>query len=71
MGTEDGAILLELLEKATLNSLVPIFADPRALDARNAQAFIALDLRRIVSDEFDRPTDPDTGNYRPGRPRRR
>ncbi|GGE29955.1 hypothetical protein GCM10011360_17530 [Primorskyibacter flagellatus] len=51
--TPDGSILLDLLEKATLLRSIPITADPRALDAINAQSFIALDLRRILSDEFD------------------
>lgn len=49
----EGAIVLDLLEKSTLLSVVPTDAEPRALDAINAQSFIALDLRRIVSDELD------------------
>ena len=51
--TRDGAILLDLLEKATVDFFLDFSADPRALDALNAQRFIALDLRRIVSDEID------------------
>jgi hypothetical protein len=53
METPDGAMLLDLLEKATVETVLPILADPRALEARNAQALIARDLRRIVSDETD------------------
>lgn len=52
--TPEGAMLLDLLEKSTLFSLTPVSADPRASEARNAQAFIALDLRRIASDETER-----------------
>lgn len=48
-----GVILLELLDKAILERSIPIGADPRALDAINAQSFIALDLRRIASNETD------------------
>ena len=53
METPDGAILLDLLEKSTKDFLHPVLADPRALEARNAQSFIALDLRRIMSDETE------------------
>ena len=59
LATDDGAILLELLEKATVAFFLPPDADPRALDALNAQRFIALDLRRIASDESDRLLQPD------------
>lgn len=52
-GGPDGLKVLELLEKSTLERTIDISADPRALDANNAQSFIALDLRRILSDEFD------------------
>jgi hypothetical protein len=51
MATEDGAMLLELLQKATTQFFISPFADPRACDALNAQRFIALDLRRIASDD--------------------
>jgi hypothetical protein len=51
--TPDGVMLLDLLEKATVHSLLPILADPRALEARNAQALIARDLRRITTDETE------------------
>ena len=51
--TPDGAILLDLLEKSTKDFIVPVLADPRALEARNAQCFIPLDLRRIQSDETE------------------
>jgi hypothetical protein len=51
--TQDGAMLLDLLEKSTVQNVLPILADPRALEARNAQSLIARDLRRIVSDETD------------------
>jgi len=53
----DGAKVLDLLEKATLERSIDPSADPRALDANNAQSFIALDLRRILSDEFDAKTE--------------
>lgn len=53
MATPDGAILLDLLEKSTKDFLHPVLADPRAFEARNAQSFIPLDLRRIMSDETE------------------
>lgn len=53
LSTPEGAMLLELLDKAVLERSISLDADPRALDANNAQSFIALDLRRILSDEFD------------------
>jgi hypothetical protein len=49
--TPEGVMFLNLLENATLNRSVPITAEPRALDALNAQSLIAHDLRRIVNDE--------------------
>jgi hypothetical protein len=49
--TEDGRVVLDLLEKATTWSVLDPLSDVRALEARNAQRFIALDLRRIASDE--------------------
>lgn len=52
--TPDGAILLDLLEKATTDFFLAPSSDPSACDALNAQRFIALDLRRIVSDEIER-----------------
>ena len=54
LSTPEGAILLDLLEKSTQDFRLPPDTDPRALDALNAQSFIALDLRRIVSDELER-----------------
>jgi len=48
--TPDGHILLEVLEKATLELNFPPLADQRALDAANAQSFIASDLRRIADE---------------------
>lgn len=51
--TDSGAMFLDLLEKSTTLRLVPILGDQRALDAKNAQGFIAADLRRILSDETD------------------
>lgn len=48
--TSDGRILLEILEKATLELNFPPLADQRALDAANAQSFIASDLRRIADE---------------------
>ncbi len=53
MQTPDGAILLDLLEKSTTLSVLPILSDDRALLARNAQALIPSDLRRITSDEHE------------------
>jgi len=53
MLTPDGAMLLELLEVSTSLSLTGVLQDERALAARNAQSFIASDLRRIVSDEYE------------------
>ncbi|WP_111732201.1 hypothetical protein [Roseovarius amoyensis] len=50
--TEHGAMLLELLEKSTQEFFLPPDADACALDALNSQRFIALDLRRIASDEI-------------------
>ena len=57
LSTPDGAIFLEMLENSTVNWRVPILADDRALAARNAQSFIALDLRRIMSDETEQLLD--------------
>lgn len=51
--TPEGAMLLELLDKATHDYRMSPDTDPRALDALNAQSFIASDLRRIASDEMD------------------
>lgn len=53
IGTDGGRILMELLEKTTIQSASSILADSRALAALNAQSFIAHDLRRVMSDEFD------------------
>lgn len=72
--TEDGRILLDLLEKSTSLLLTPILADDRALFARNAQAFIASDLRRIMSDENEQLLDKigaGSGRSDGGNPRRR
>ncbi|MBT9385477.1 hypothetical protein KM176_16505 [Pseudooceanicola sp. CBS1P-1] len=57
LNTDDGAILMDLLEKSTTLFILDPLADPRALDAINAQRFIALDLRRIMSDETDTVLD--------------
>lgn len=62
--TPEGAIFLDFLDKAVLERSLAISADPRALDANNAQSFIALDLRRILSDEHNEqnePIPPDVG----------
>lgn len=48
---EEGAMFLDLLEKSTALSFLPIMSDDRALAARNAQALILSDLRRILSNE--------------------
>lgn len=53
LATEGGAILLDLLEKSTLMSVSPILGDDRALSAKNAQALIPSDLRRIMSNETE------------------
>lgn len=53
LASEAGRIVMELLEKSTIETPTPILADVRALTARNAQSFIAHDLRRVMSDEFD------------------
>jgi hypothetical protein len=53
LDTPQGKRLLDLLEVSTLCRNLPVTSDVRALEANNAQSFIALDLRRIVSDEFD------------------
>lgn len=55
--TQEGAILLDFLEKSTHDFALPPDAEPRALDALNAQSFIALDLRRIASDEIEQLLD--------------
>ena len=63
----DGITVLKLFEKSILEKSIDISADPRALDANNAQSFIALDLRRILSNEFDatiEPTSTNTGTRR-------
>jgi hypothetical protein len=74
LGTEGGAILLELLEVSTLLSQQPVLGDDRALAARNAQAFIASDLRRIMSNETEellqRQTDAASARRDLARPRR-
>lgn len=62
----DGAILLDLLEKSTTLLVTPILADDRALFARNAQAILASDLRRIMSDEHEQVSGQDA-EKRPGR----
>ncbi len=63
--TDDGAILMDLLEKSTELFFLPPSADPRALDALNAQRFIPLDLKRIASDDGN----PDPGPRKPTLPR--
>ncbi|MFV1626852.1 hypothetical protein VWY34_14190 [Phaeobacter sp. JH20_02] len=70
--TDEGAIVLELLEKSTLERTFPVDNDLGALAASNAQSFIPLDLRRILSDEIDAALEAhstDTGTSRRGRPR--
>ena len=51
--TPQGAMLLDLLDKSTTDYRMSPETDARALDALNAQSFIALDLRRIASDEIE------------------
>ncbi|GLO70340.1 hypothetical protein MACH17_18570 [Phaeobacter inhibens] len=72
LASKEGVILLDLLDKAILERTVPTTYDPRALDALNAQSFIALDLRRIASNETDAALEAhstDTGTRRRGHPR--
>lgn len=64
LSTQEGAIFLEMLENSTLNWRVPVLADDRALAARNAQSFIALDLRRILSDETEQLLERQKGAER-------
>lgn len=72
LGTIEGVILLDLLEKSTQLLQTPIYADDRALLARNAQGFIASDLRRILSDETEQLLEQraDLANARRGNTRR-
>ena len=66
--TNDGAILLELLEKAVSLSQMAILSDERALVGRNAQTFIVSDLRRIASNETEQLLAQRAAQYRrPGR----
>jgi hypothetical protein len=51
LNAPDGAILLDLLEKALLLRTPPLLTDVRALDLLNAQRFIFHDLKRIASEE--------------------
>lgn len=53
MGTNEGAILLDLIEKSTMLCASDPEENKRALGAKNAQSFIAHDLRRIMSNELD------------------
>lgn len=59
ISTPDGAILLDLLEKATVLFSIHPSADPRACDALTAQRLIAVDLRRIASNDPD--VEPQAG----------
>jgi hypothetical protein len=69
--TDDGAILLDLLDKSVLFGLTPVLSDVRALAARNAQAFISSDLKRILGNESDqlleRQGGPRSSGHRLGR----
>lgn len=71
LSTPDGAILLELLEKSTTDYFLAPSSDERALSAINAQRFIALDLRRIMSNEtrhlLSKPDDPQRTRRSTGR----
>jgi hypothetical protein len=49
----EGRILLDLLDKSTLEIQHPVGVDPSALVASNAQSLIASDLRRLMSDELE------------------
>lgn len=65
ISTPDGAILLDLLEKSTVLFSIHPSEDPRACDALTAQRLIAVDLRRIASN------DPDVEPQAGAQPRRR
>ncbi len=69
LSTPQGVILLDLLDKAILERSIPVDEDPRALDAINAQSFIALDLRRIASNESDALENASTTTSSRGRGR--
>jgi hypothetical protein len=69
LSTPDGAILLDLLEKATVLFSLHPSADPRACDALTAQRLIAVDLRRIASNDPD--VEPQAGAQPRGRNRSR
>lgn len=49
--TPDGQVLMDLLDKATVEYAMHPLSDARACEALNAQRQIALDLRRIVSND--------------------
>ncbi|MGL6210513.1 MAG: hypothetical protein ACRC14_11865 [Paracoccaceae bacterium] len=53
LNSPNGAILLDLLQKSIEMSPIPISENVSALGARNAQAFIVADLRRLATDETD------------------
>jgi hypothetical protein len=57
--TPDGASLLQLLEVVTYFNVPPIDASHCASTARNAQALIASDLRRLLTDETQRLLNAD------------
>jgi hypothetical protein len=61
LSTHDGAILLDLLEKSTVHFTLHPETEPRALDALNAQRMIALDFRRIASDDVEHLPQRQTG----------
>ena len=62
LSSKEGAILLDLLNKSTFEQIVSAEESSSALVARNAQAFIAHDLRRIMSNELDALFEGHTGN---------
>jgi hypothetical protein len=68
--TDEGRMFLELLDKSVLLSALPAVTDERALVARNAQGLLALDLRRILSDESEQVYGTETGSSPAGRGRR-
>lgn len=59
--TPEGQMFLDLLDKSVLLSAYPTVTDERALVARNAQGLLALDLRRILSDESEQVYGPEDG----------
>jgi hypothetical protein len=67
LATPQGKILLDLMQKAVIERLVPTTENSSALACRNAQAFIAHDLRRIMNNELDALFEQQEGHGPGGR----